>query len=75
MQAQNRANTKKRETERKQILYILLHTYLEWRTRDAPRKGECKEAPPGPPSLYIFTWGVARYIASQLYPETLSLNL
>ena len=34
----------------------------------------CKEAP-GPPSLYIFTSGVARYIASQLHPETLSLKL
>ena len=48
---------------------------LEWCTGDAPRRGECKEAPPGPPSLYIFTLGVARYIASQLYPETPSLIL
>jgi len=56
-------------------MYILLHTYLEWHAGDAPRRKECKEAPPGPPSLYIFTSGVARYIASQLYPETLSLKL
>jgi len=33
----------------------------------------CKEAPPGPPSLYVSTLGVARYIASQLYLETPSL--
>jgi len=51
----------------------LLLLYLRWHARDMPRRGECKKAPPGPPSLYIFTSGVAGYITSQLYPEPQAL--
>ena len=61
---------------RKQVLYILLHTQLEWHARDMPRRGECKEAHQGLLVCTYLHWGLPDiHIASQLYLETLSLKL
>jgi len=62
---------KKREREKIQVLYILPH--IQWHAGDVPRRGECRGLVETP-CLYMFIPGVARYIASQLYPETPSLT-
>ena len=54
---------KKKEREREQVLYILLHIQLEWHTGDAPRRVECKEVHQA--SLFVHNYIRGCWIYSQ----------